>query len=173
ISLQTIGKVLRNPLYAGRVKLSEWDISTAGDFEPLVPEQVFDAIQARLRGPAPAVHLREHPDFPLRGFVQCECGKPFTGAWSRGKAGTLYGYYWCRECQPRVRVSKRDLEGAFVELLARLQPKPEYMRLFKAVVLDVWSKRTAVARDERERLQQRVATARAKLERIAGLLADG
>src|SRR5436309_2345472 len=83
-------------------------------------------------------------------------------AWSRGKAGTLYGYYWCRVCRPRMRVSKRDLEAAFIERLAHLQPKPEYMKLFRAVVLDVWNKRTAVAREERERLQQRVGAVRGK-----------
>lgn len=30
------------------------------------------------------------------------------------------------------------MEETFTELLTRLQPKPEYLRLFKAVVLDVW-----------------------------------
>ena len=29
---------------------------------------------------------RNHPDFPLRGFVRCDtCGKPLTGSWSKGR----------------------------------------------------------------------------------------
>jgi hypothetical protein len=39
---------------------------------------------------------RNHPDFPLRGFVRCEaCGRPLTGSWSKGRNGH-YAYYHCQ-----------------------------------------------------------------------------
>jgi hypothetical protein len=63
----------------------------------------------------------------LRQRPACACGKPFTAAWSRGKSGKPFGYYWCNRCRPRGLVSKRDLESAFVELLAR-------------GVIDVWQR---------------------------------
>ena len=57
-----------------------------GDFEPLVDEATFYRVQAILdggvvvAGPRP----RNHPDFPLRGFVRCDtCGRPLTGGGRR------------------------------------------------------------------------------------------
>ena len=71
-------------------------------------------------GPRP----RNHPDFPLRGFVRCEtCGRPLTGSWSKGRNGH-YAYYHCqRQCRA-VNVTKAALEGAVVDELALLQPTP-------------------------------------------------
>ena len=175
-SVQTVSKVLRNPAYAGYVRLASWGVSARGDFEPLVSEQVFSRVQVRLAGNgAPRRHVREHDDFPLRTFVRCgSCNHPLTACWARGKTGRQYAYYWChnRVCR-KVRVGRAELDALFVTLLARLQPRPEYMRLFKAIVLDVWRKRTATVREERARLEQRVADAQRKLDRIADLLTDG
>lgn len=46
----------------------------------------------------------------------------------------------------RIKVqigSKADLETAFVSYLERMQPEPRYMKLFKAIVLDVWKDKQA------------------------------
>lgn len=63
--------------------------------------------------------------------------------------------------------------GAFLDLVARLQPQPKYMKLFGAIVRDVWKRREGSARQDRGRLARRVEDARGNLDRIAGLLADG
>ena len=34
-------------------------------------------------------------ELPLRGVLKCHCGKPLTGAPSRGKMGKYYYYYKC------------------------------------------------------------------------------
>ncbi|TMQ73692.1 MAG: hypothetical protein E6K81_03415 [Candidatus Eisenbacteria bacterium] len=72
-------------------------IAVGRDFEPLVSEELFASVQARLAGhrPAPATHARDHADFPPRRFVRCgECGRPLTGAWSRGRSARCV-YYEC------------------------------------------------------------------------------
>jgi site-specific DNA recombinase len=165
LSPQTFNALLRNPIYEGRIAVAAWGISGRGDFEPLVPPAVFARVQTRLKGRLTRVvpHARNHPDFPLRRFVTCgECGKPLTGAWSRGRSGR-YAYYECPECR-RVRVPKAELEGAFLELVTRLQPRVEYMRLFNEIVLDVWRQRQASARETRARLQGQVSGHRQKLD---------
>ena len=173
MSVQTVCKTLRNPIYAGSVRIAEWEISTPGDFKPLVDAATFARVQARLtRDAAPKARAREHDDFPLRGFVRCaECNRPLTAAWSKGRS-KHYGHYWCNACKGS-RVSKPDLECAFVALLARLQPRPEFAKLWSAVVRDVWAKRTASARDDRERLELHASTLRQRLDRIADLVGDG
>ena len=174
-TFKALDRMLRNALYAARVEMPKWGIARDGDFEALVDEGIFDRVQARLSGAGTGsrTHTKDHPAFPLRRFVCCaRCdGQGLTAGWSRGKCGGRYAYYHCRRCG--LRVSKADLEGAFVDLLQSLQLRPEFMRLFKAVVLDVWKRREGSAREDRARRERQVAALRVKLDRIADLLADG
>ena len=80
----------RNSIYVSRVESPDYGVSARGDFEPLIDEPTFYHVQAVLdgrvvvAGPRP----RNHPDFPLRGFVRCEmCNRPLTGSWSKGRNG--------------------------------------------------------------------------------------
>jgi DNA invertase Pin-like site-specific DNA recombinase len=130
LSPQSFGQILRNPIYIGKIESPEYGVSGRGDFDALVSEQTFYGAQAVLNGRVQVIGPRErnHPDFPLRGFVRCEaCGRPLTGSWSKGRNGR-YAYYHCqRQCRA-VNVSKLKLEGWFVDELALLQPTAGYMR---------------------------------------------
>src|SRR6478735_9171606 len=149
LSPQSLGQMVRNSIYVGRVESPDYGVSTRGDFEPLIDEATFYRAQAVLdrRVVVAGPRQRNHPDFPLRGFVRCEaCGRPLTGSWSKGRNGR-YAYYHCpRRCRA-VNVSKAVLEGAFVDELALLQPTPGYMRLVKDRILHVWA--AAVRRSRR------------------------
>ena len=113
-----------------------------------------------------APRQRNHPDFPLRGFVRCEsCGRPLTGSWSKGRNGR-YAYYHCRRRCRAVNVSKAVLEGAFVDELALLQPTPGYMRLVKDRILCVWQQRCAEAGERTAEHERRVKAIRQKLDRL-------
>ncbi len=67
-----------------------------------------------------------------------------TASWSTGRS-KKYAYYRCTRSECRINVSKPTIEQRFIDLLRRLQPKREYVRLFEEVVLDVWKDRQASA----------------------------
>lgn len=132
---------LRKPVYAGLIVVKEWpDVGPIkGDFEPLIPTEVFDRVQLVLSGrkPSATTHKRFHQDFPLRRFVGCGyCDKPLTGSWSKGRK-KKYAYYRCSSCK-KTNIRKEKLEEAFECYLERLTPRVEFLDLFEAVVLDVW-----------------------------------
>jgi site-specific DNA recombinase len=160
--------MLRNSIYIGMIESPEYGVSTRGDFGPLVSEQTFYRTQAILDGRVQVAGPRErnHPDFPLRGFVRCEtCGRPLTGSWSKGRSDH-YAYYHCqRQCRA-VNVSKGKLEGLFVDELALLQPTPGYMRLVKDRVLYVWQQLTSEVKDRAAEVQRRVKAIHQKLDRL-------
>ncbi|MBY0495700.1 MAG: recombinase family protein [Cyanobacteria bacterium] len=168
LSPQSFGQMVRNSIYIGRVESPDYGVSTRGDFEPLIDEATFYRVQAVLdgrvvvAGPRP----RNHPDFPLRGFVRCEaCGRPLTGSWSKGR-NDHYAYYHCqRQCRA-VNVSKAKLEGLFVDELALLQPTPGYMRLVKDRVLCVWQQLTSEIKDRAAESERRVKAIQQKLDRL-------
>ena len=160
--------MVRNSIYVGRVESPDYGVSARGDFEPLIDKATFYRVQAVLdgrvvvAGPRP----RNHPDFPLRGFVRCEtCGRPLTGSWSKGRNG-YYAYYHCQPQCRAVNVSKTKLEGLFAEELGLLQPTPGYMRLVKDRVLYVWQQRTSEVKDRATEVQQRARAVQQKLDRL-------
>jgi site-specific DNA recombinase len=168
LSPQSFGKMLRNQIYIGLIDCPEYSVSTRGNFEALVGEQTFYRAQAVSEGRVQVTAPRErnHPDFPLRGFVRCEtCGRPLTGSWSKGRNG-YYAYYHCqRQCRA-VNVTKAKLEGLFAEELALLQPTSGYMRLVKDRVILMWQQLTSEVKDRAVEVERRVKAIQQKLDRL-------
>ena len=143
---QSFGALLRKPVYAGQMVIPKWNIHCAGDFPSLVNPETFSRVQAILAGRHPSVsaRLRSNPDFPLRHFVQCgKCLRALTASWSRGRS-KRYAYYRCqnRVCRG-VNSRREEVERKFVDFLEQLKPKPEYLRLFGEIIVDVWKKKQA------------------------------
>ena len=165
LSLQTFTALLKRPIYAGVIDAPRFGMTgIRGDFEPLVTEAVFQRVQAVLRGhTGPATHHLDHPDFPLRRFVVCDrCGTPLTGSAPRGRTKN-YSYYHCRRC-PGVSIRRDALHRLFLELLETLRPRPEYLALFRAIVLDVWKVRGAEAGALRAGLETKLSDLRRREE---------
>jgi site-specific DNA recombinase len=157
VAPQTWDRMLKNPIYAGRIQMDDWGIDAQADFEPLIEPSLFNRVQAVLAGigTTQVRYHRNHPDFPLRRFVRCAaCEKPLTGSWSRGKRGRRYAYYRCPRCS-RMSIAKDALETLFLELLDRLQPKPEYLQALRESVLEVWKNRQTEIEEFKEIRQKR------------------
>jgi hypothetical protein len=66
-----------------------------------------------------------------------------------------------------LNTQKARLQGAYVEALADLAPEPEFLRLFRAVVMDAYQTRQADARQqvvETERRLAQIEKRKARLE---------
>jgi site-specific DNA recombinase len=165
---QTFDAVLRNRVYIGEIDVPDFNISTRGDFEPLVTERIFFRVQAILDGryEVTAPRQRTDSDFPLRGYVRCEsCGKPLTASWSKGRSD-YYAYYHCRGRCRAVNISKTKLEELFVNELTRLQPTPGFMRLVKDRVLAAWRAMQGDARQRIAEIERKQKSIREKLDRL-------
>ncbi len=169
---QTFGRMLRNPLYAGRVILESFQIDTEGDFKPIVPEDLFRKVQAILDGRTyqNVPHHRNNKDFPLRRFTRCaKCGTPLTGSWSTGR-GKKYAYYRCRNTKCKaVNIRKENMEELFLEQINRIKPRMEYMRLFREIVKDVYRERMSEGTEHKKRLQANLRKLKKKKSRLVDL----
>lgn len=168
ISPQTWSRIVRNPVYTGRVILPAWGMDARGAWEPLVDEVTWRRMQAFLDGKRLPFHQEpradEHPDFPLRRFVRCSgCGGGLTGAWSTASGGR-YGYYFCfRKGCRLVKVPRLELERRFVELLEAIRPPAELAVAVCERAEEVWRERSgravatrAALASQREQLQARL-----------------
>jgi site-specific DNA recombinase len=168
LSAQTLSRMLRNPLYAGIIKVEgkkvkDWGMSEKGDFEQIVSLSTFQKVQDVLSGKqvSSTPRKRNHPDFPLRNFVRCvSCGRALTGSWSRGRNGTRYAFYRCqnRVCTANKRNLKRhDIERGFIDFLRKLQPNRDHAALFRAIVLDTWQEKRSSAFEKANILEKKVS----------------
>ena len=144
---QRFRELLRNPLYAGWVTMpSDPDFTPVrGLHKAIVPEEVFDAVQAVLEGRKPIVAPKNkiNPVVPLRSLVRCAaCGTPITGGNAIGRGGKAYPRYWCpkSECLA-VKVAKHELEAAFVSLLQKLKPTGAAQSRFPEIAKEVWARK--------------------------------
>jgi DNA invertase Pin-like site-specific DNA recombinase len=169
LSAQSFHNLLRNPFYAGKLVVGRWQIDCKGAFEPIVSKETFRLVELIFAGKRPSSNVRQrsHPDFPLRHFVLCgSCERPLTGSWSTGRR-ERYAYYHCANgpCKSR-NIPKRLLESEFLKLIEQLQPKPEYLNLFREIVLDVWKQRQGEAIKLVAKLESRVNALKAKRQRV-------
>jgi site-specific DNA recombinase len=89
LSPQHAYDLLNRPLYAGYVDYPDWGITLQqGKHKPLVSFETFQTVQRKLKGNAKVPARKDiNLDFPLRGFITCDCcGKPYQGSGRRGAA---------------------------------------------------------------------------------------
>jgi site-specific DNA recombinase len=170
LSAQTFHKMLKNPFYSGKLVAVKWETDCRAAFDAIVSQETFSLVQAILSGKRPSVTPRRrdiHPDFPLRHFVSCgACNRPLTASWSTGRSKT-YAYYHCANSSCKSpNIPKHLLESEFLKLIEQLQPKPEYLALFREIVLDVWKQRQAQATEIAATLQSRLDTLKARRQRV-------
>ena len=151
-----INRILRNPLYAGIIRVKWFPEDIKALHQPLVSVETFTKVQLLLDGKRPFITPRTYnnPNFPLRNFVRCpKCGEKLTAGWSTGRNKKRYAYYHCRSGKCAVNVKRDTLEGRFIEYLKSVQPKEDVLALFKAITLDVWERIRADEVKERNRIE--------------------
>jgi site-specific DNA recombinase len=175
VSAQTFNALLRNEIYTGWIVNRRRGTRHQAIFDALVDRDTFDAVQRALgESRTGSSRKRVNLDFPLKGTVLCgECGCALTASKSTGRNSTRYGYYSCwRMGCGKVSVRAEILESDFLRFLARLQPKPAYVRLLREIVLDRWKEAEANVSVELANLSKRMEKLEEKRVRLVDLLAE-
>ena len=157
VAAQTFHRMLRNPVYSGRVVVAKLGVDVPAAFPALVSARTFAAVQQRLgTGGSPRRRDRDE-DFPLRRFAFCaECARPLTGGWCTGKRAA-YPYYFCRTCRGS-NVRRGVLHASFVSHLDMLSLGAGYLPLFREVVRDVFRRDAELGAEQRGRLTRELNT---------------
>jgi len=85
--------MLKNPVYIG--KMRHKGEMFEGTFKPIVSDEIFEAVQARLHQSSRPRKSKNKHDFPFTELLKCgECGCSITAQFVKGEGG-LYRYYRC------------------------------------------------------------------------------
>ena len=168
----TITRLLKKVVYAGDVEAPKWGVSVRkGQHEGLISFETHQRIQDNLEGRkrSPPARADFNEDFPLRGFVLCDCcGNAMTAAWSKG-CRQHYAYYRCgtRGCEAKGKsVPRAKMEDGFAEVMKGLQPAKGLFQLAKAMLRDAWDMRLAVAKNEKDALHKQLGDVDRQIESL-------
>ena len=164
---QLMEKIIRNPLYCGRIKV--WDIEIIGKFEPIITERLYDQCQETGKRRPKTPRLAKNSDFPLRKLAVCEfCDKPLTGSKATGRQGQKYPYYHHHKqtCDHAFFVPKAHFEQMFVEYLQEITPSLKFEEAFKAIVLNIWKNNFKKFDEENEQIRKVITSLEQKRQRI-------
>jgi site-specific DNA recombinase len=162
-SNQTVLRVLRNPVYVG--KISHGDEVYEGKHPSIIEGDLFARARALLDERAALVENRapNTSEYLLTGMLRCRaCGSAYFGAGTKGRNG-FYRYYACRNrqtkgiygCQSR-RVPAETLESAVIDDLIRTLSRSD---LFEQAITAA----IAELADNRPSLEAELASTEAQL----------
>ncbi len=146
VHMQRVLDILNRQLYTGYYEYPEWNVALMqGKHEPLISFETFKKIQDRLNERAKVPARKDiRDDFPLRGFITCDCCEvPMKSCWAHGRNGR-YPYYLCQTqgCEQYGKsVRKEKVEEEFEQILQSLIPQPQVVHLLEKFVLDSYQKR--------------------------------
>ncbi len=93
-----IQRILTNPVYTGLLHISAFkdhpEELVEGINPKIIGRTVWQSVQNKMKIGKPMQIVND--EFPLRSILLCHCGKPITGAPSRGKGGNYFNYYKCQ-----------------------------------------------------------------------------
>ena len=162
--------VLKNPFYAGFLHKPDWGINMQKGAHPaLVSVETWQRVQDRIAGVNRAPNRRNlSDDFPLRGYVVCECGTPYTASWSKGRS-KHHAYYLCHKktCEHYGKSIKREhIEGSFEELLGEIQPQPKIVTLATMMFRDASDQHSRLERKKSASLEKKLKEIEREIEKL-------
>lgn len=107
-------RILKNPLYAGLVKIKAWggnpDKIVSGIHPAIIDPELYWNVQDQIKNSNRKKETVLREDLPLKGVLLCENGHILTGSYARGRHGGRYLYYHCAKCKKQNHLARRTHE---------------------------------------------------------------
>lgn len=180
LSDSKLSTLLRDPYYVGVVTFKGEQF--AGRHEPLIDQELFDAVQAVISGKRISGERQRVHHHYLKGTLFCgachERGRDsrLLIQKSTGRRGGIYFYFFCtarqsNECsEPYLPLE--DVEAAVVRHYATLPIEPELVELIRQDLASTMSDLQAAARTAQRQREGRLAKLDRQEENLLDLVAD-
>ncbi len=168
VSINSLAGMLRNPFYAGLIKIKRRGEIYEGIHAPLISRSLFDRVQAALDGKLSARPLIH--DFIFRRTLRCtRCGYALIGERQKG-----YVYYRChtRTCLP-TSVREDGPEAKLVPLLQAAQLDSEERDYIREKIAGLTATREDDAVKERKTIELQLSQLATRRGRLADAVVDG
>ena len=177
LSVERVSELLTRPHYAGYLNAPEWDIHMVkAKHEALISFETYQRVQQRLTEKAKTPARKDiNEDFPLRGFVRCECcGNYMTSCWSKGRNGK-YPYYVCqtRGCELKGKsIRKEKMESEFEAILKSMRPSTELFALSSEIFKDLWDQKQKSRTLSKKSLEEEIEKSTKQIAQLVDRIVD-
>ncbi len=174
----TVHRILRNPLYLGKVRSSDGELHL-GEHKPLVTlkafEMVAESMDKRTTG---RVRKNRKPEYFLTGLLRCgPCDAAMTSALGTGRGGQRYRYYRCVHQQakgghcPTGLLVADEVEAAVAAQVKEIAARGDVrQRILDRFFSDTGA--LAAAQATRDTLNARIAERNAESKRLLAAFSD-
>ncbi len=173
-----IKHILSNQAYLGLVFVAGYKKEPArwvqGLHPAIIDSELFQDVQRVLRGSAPKGNrYKNTPELPLRRHLRCKrCGNKLTRSGSKNRIGKKYYYYHCQNgCKERIPA--HEANEAFLRYLKTIQPRKEVVKLYEAIMIDIFSEKQGTSEDRLVQIEKEIVACDEKLMRADEMYIDG
>lgn len=162
--------LIRNSLYKGVIV--KFGNTYPGAFDPIVPCELFDRVQAIIEGRKHSIthYLHENPDFPLRGFFKNENGLKITGYWAQGRR-MKYPYYSYK--LPGTVIRKEEVERKFMEFLSHYEFDARHFNRMQFHLRTQLKKQSKCMNKDYENIELKISAINKKIDSLIALQTQG
>ncbi len=140
-----------------------------GRHRPLISPDLYLRIKVvddKAFNPAPQ-RSKYNPNFPVR--LRCsECAMNYKGSFSTSKTGKRHPYYHHhnKACPLARSFKQTTVHVSFDDVMSKLKPKKQYVKLFKEVMLDIAKSKAIEHKKEGQRFESKLSQLRIEREKI-------
>ncbi len=124
----SIQKLLQNPIYSGQQYVKPFKDHPGGLYPlnnvAIIDMYTWQLVQRKFK--QPSTHCSITDSFPLRGVINCHCGRQLTAAHSTGKLGKKYPYYKCNTTSSHNNINANFAHHQIDGIMEHLS-LPDYM----------------------------------------------
>ena len=180
VSKSNLSKILRNPVYIGKIVVpeqgDEQERWVEGVHDALVSESLYyrvqDIIRKRHLSKNKPLYNTHRQELPLRGKLYCmNCQSRMTGSPSRSQNGKRYFYYHCNTCK-KERYSAIKVNKVFESILEDLKFTKSSKQLYKMILESLLADHKDHSKTSRETLENKLIKIDERLERLQDLFVD-
>ena len=167
VSVNGLNRVLRNPFYAGIIKVGTIGPTFKGVHEPLISMSLFERVQKVHDGKL-AMRAAKH-DFVFRRLLTCvRCGRRLIGELQKGRV-----YYRCHTSGCPTSVREDHVDACIRQAIARMELSEEEHEALCAALADLETEASKHQEETTRALRLSLQGLRSRLDRLTDALLDG
>ena len=139
-----------------------------GKYQPIIPKQLFEKVQAVLKTRGKPRKVRGRHNFPFCGLFRCSCGAAITAQWTKGNGG-LYRYYRCtRKFGPcgEKYIQEKELVKQSCEKLKEIALQENWVKEMFGYLEKEGKKEFRAGEDFIQKINQELAEIQNKLDKL-------
>ncbi|MBD3329702.1 hypothetical protein GF357_04380 [Candidatus Dojkabacteria bacterium] len=168
-SKSKIQRILKDPVYIGKIKYKKTGEIRDGKHKAIIPVAQFEKVQEIMKSRGNVKNqTKGQYSYLFKGFVACPlCGRKLSAAYSTGKSGKRYLYYFCRDKSHKdYNIPAKEIEKAFRKQFEKLRLTETTLEIIDRFIVEKLEKAEKLQKRKFEQRQRKIDSLLEKKEEL-------